>query len=171
MSRESNTQNASISSAHAHIQSRAQNNGLSAEKAARLASYLRQMSGYIDKHPDLQAALKGAFDVHDVYTGTKAAIGTAGYKGILNAKIISHGASGGASVLGVFVSRFAALAKSQGIELNECALTVAQVATDIGGAGVGAVTSVTGWGFLFLAVSVVSTLQDGYSLPKACFSE
>jgi hypothetical protein len=127
------------------------------------------MSDYIDKHPDVRKALSDGFDAHDVYYGAKAAIGSAGYTGNLNRLIKSYGMSGGASVLGVFVNRFDALAKSQGIELNECALTVAKVATDIGGAGIGAVSSVTGWGLLFLAVSVVSTLQDSYSLPGACF--
>ena len=68
------------------------------------------------------------------------------------------------------MDRFAALARYKGIELNECALGVAKVATDIGSAGVGAVTSVSGFGVLLLGVSIVSTFQDSYSLGKACLA-
>ena len=142
--------------------------GFDNQEAVKLNVYLGQMYSYIQDHPSLLKALKDTLDAHDVYKGSKAAIGAAPYVGSLNAMIYNYGLSGGASVLGVFVDRFGALAKSQGIKLNECALSVAKVATDIGGAGVGAVTSVSGLGVLLLAVGIVSTFQDSKSLVKAC---
>lgn len=142
--------------------------GLTNDQAVKSTSYLHQMSSYIQEHPGVLTALKGGLDAHDVYKGSKAAVGAAAYTGSLNTMIRNHGMSGGATVLGVFVDRFGALARSQGIELNECALSVAKLATDIGGAGVGAVTSVGGFGVLLLGISVVSTFQDSYSLVNAC---
>ena len=142
-------------------------------KAAQFGAFLQQVHEYIQKDPKLQAALRGwkaGQDAHDVYKGAKDAAITARYTGNLNTLVQDYGRSGGASVLGVFVDRFAHMAKAQGIKLNECALSVAKVATDIGGAGVGAVSSVTGWGLLFLGISVLSTFNDSRSATKACLN-
>jgi hypothetical protein len=117
-----------------------------------------------------QIALKGGLDAHDLYKGAKAAKAAAGYTGNMNLLIRDFGASGGASVLGVFIDRFAAMAKNQGIEVNECALGVSKVFTDIGGVGVGAVGSVTGpWAWLLLGISVVGTYNDSSEMAKSCF--
>jgi hypothetical protein len=141
------------------------------EASNAIKGYLLEILEYIKEHPELEEALKYGKDAREVYKGAKEAIVAGRYTGSLNALVKDYGSSGGASVLGVFVDRFAALAKYKGIEVNECALSVAKVATDIGGAGVGALTSVSGFGVLLLAVSVVSTFQDSYSLGKACFSQ
>jgi hypothetical protein len=152
----------------ATLYSRMRGNGVSSDKAAKLGIYLQQMFDYMQKHPGVEAALKNLKDGREVYEGTKAAVVAAPYVGSLNTLVQDSGRSGGASVLGVFVDRFGTMAKAQGIQLNECALSVARVAADIGGAGVGAVTSVSGWGLLLLGISAVSTFNDGRSLGKAC---
>jgi hypothetical protein len=144
--------------------------GLSRGNAANQAWFLAAMHDFIKKHPDVEAALVGTKDGYEVYEGAKIAVKTAGYTGSLNRLVRDAGASGGASVLGVFVDRFSSLAKNQGIELNECALSVAKVATDIGGAGVGSVTSVSGVGLVLLGVSVLSTYSDSGELAKNCFN-
>lgn len=78
--------------------------------------------------------------------------------------------SAGLGVAAPFVDRFAAIARANGIQLNECSLSISKVAMDIGGVGVGAVTSITGpVGLALLALSVVSTFNDSYGLGKACF--
>jgi hypothetical protein len=77
--------------------------------------------------------------------------------------------SGGVAVVAPFVDRFAAIARLHGIEVNDCWASVAKVAIDIGGAGTGAVTSVSGFGIPLLALSVIATFNDSYSLGKACF--
>lgn len=138
------------------------------EASNAVKGYLLEILQYLKKHPEVEEALKYGKDAHEVYEGAKKATKAGRYTGSLNALVKDYGSSGGASVLGVFVDRFAALAKYKGIELNECALSVAKVATDIVGAGVGAVTSVSGFGLLLLGVSILSTYQDSYSLGKAC---
>lgn len=77
--------------------------------------------------------------------------------------------SGGVSVVAPFIDRLAAIAKQNGIELNECSLSVTKVALDCAGAGAGALTSVSGIGIPLLFLSVVATFNDSYSLGKACF--
>lgn len=137
--------------------------------------HLRVLLDGLQRNPHVQTVLnrtKDGLDIHDVYKGAKAAVRAAPYVGNMNALIKDSGASGGASVLGVFVDRFGAMAKQQGIELNECALNVAKLSTDIGGVGVGTVGSVTGpadW--LFLGISIVSTFQDSKSMAQACLPE
>ena len=121
-------------------------------------------SDIFKKHPEVEEALKYGKDAYDVYDSAQKAVKASGYTGSLNALVRDYGASGGASVLGVFVDRFAALARYEGIELNECALSVAKVAADIGGA----VSLVSGFGVLLLGASIVATFQDSYSLARAC---
>jgi hypothetical protein len=72
------------------------------------------------------------------------------------------------SVAAPIIDRLVAIAKRNGIELNECSLSVTKVALDIVGAGTGAVTSVSGLGIPLLFLSVVSTFNDGYGLASAC---
>jgi hypothetical protein len=78
--------------------------------------------------------------------------------------------SAGVSVVGPFIDRFAAIARKNGIALDECSLNVTKVALDIGGAGTGALSTVGGGiGIPLLFLSVISTFNDSYSLGKACF--
>ena len=79
------------------------------------------------------------------------------------------GLSGTAGIVNVFVDKFKEIATHCGIEVNECAFCVGKLALDLASAGVGAVSSVTGVGLVWLALSVVSTFQDSYDLGKACF--
>ena len=76
--------------------------------------------------------------------------------------------SAGVSVVAPFIDRLAALAKGCGIELDECSLSVVKVALDIGGAGTGAVSSVSGFGIPLLCLSILATYNDGFGLVKAC---
>ena len=147
-----------------------QASGTSKGSVAKNGAYLKQMSDYIQASPNLQEALKLANNGYVVVKGTKAARIAATYTGNMNGMVKDFGAAGGASVLGVFVDRFGGLAKSQGIELNECAMSVSKVATDIAAAGVGSVTAVTGWGVLLLGISIVSTYRDSSALAKSCFN-
>jgi hypothetical protein len=147
--------------------------GLDEKRAASFALFCQDVYSYVQNDPKLQAAL----DTYSVYDGSKKSVVAAGYiqrAGALGLKsgisgFSDYGKSGGAAVLGVFVDRFGAYAKSQGIELNECSLTLAKVALDVGGAGTGAVTALSGWGLLLAGVSVVATFKDSYSLAKVCF--
>jgi hypothetical protein len=84
------------------------------------------------------------------------------------AAIKNYRLSAGLSVVGPFIDRIAAIARASGIELNECSLSVVKVAIDIGGAGAGAVSSVTGIGIPLLALSIMATFNDSYGLVKAC---
>lgn len=77
--------------------------------------------------------------------------------------------SAGVGVVAPFIDRLSALAKANGIQLNECSLSVTKVAMDVAGAGTGAVTFGTGMGTVLLFLSVVATFNDGQSLGKACF--
>jgi hypothetical protein len=76
--------------------------------------------------------------------------------------------SGAAGLLGPVVDRLAALAKANGISLDECSLCVVKVALDCAGAGAGTVTSVSGIGIPLLFLSVVATFNDSYALAQVC---
>jgi hypothetical protein len=77
--------------------------------------------------------------------------------------------SAGMGVIAPFVDRAAAIARLNGIELDECSLSITKVALDIGGAGTGALSSaVGGLGIPLLALSVIATFNDSYTLAKAC---
>jgi hypothetical protein len=76
--------------------------------------------------------------------------------------------SAGVSVVAPFVDRLATIAKLNGIELNDCSLSVTKLALDIAGAGTGAVTSVGLIGIPLLFLSVAATFNDSLSLAKAC---
>lgn len=76
--------------------------------------------------------------------------------------------SAGVSIVGPFIDRLSAIARNQGIALDECSLNVVKVALDIGGAGTGAVSSVAGIGIPLLFLSVAATFNDGFSLVRAC---
>jgi len=77
---------------------------------------------------------------------------------------------GMAGILNVFVDHFKALAEHNGIELNECSLSIAKVCLDIASAGVGALSSVTGVGLVWLGLSVIATFQDSYELGQVCLA-
>lgn len=76
--------------------------------------------------------------------------------------------SGGAGLAAPFVDRLAAIARLNGIALDECSLSVTKVALDIAGAGTGAVTAVAGIGIPLLCLSILATFNDSYGLAKAC---
>jgi hypothetical protein len=139
--------------------------GFSAEKAKRYAWFC-------------QAIYKELKDRHDVIDGLNR-IASAN-KLLPQAIAMNLVTSSGAlknywlsvSVVGPFIDRFAAIAKKNGIALDECSLTVTKVALDIAGAGTGALSSVAEIGIPLLFLSVISTFNDSYSLgstdDKAC---
>jgi hypothetical protein len=73
-----------------------------------------------------------------------------------------------ASVAAPVIDRLVAIAKYNGIELNECSISITKVALDIAGAGTGAVSSVGGIGVPLLFLSVIATFNDSYGFAKAC---
>lgn len=109
--------------------------GFDNQEATMLHAYLGLMYSYIQNNPSLQKELldyKKAFsDTKDVWNGVKAVLRADRYRGI-GKLVIDQGKSGGLSILNVFIDRFAVLAKDQGLELNECALSIAKLAADIG---------------------------------------
>jgi len=138
--------------------------GFSEEKAKRYAWFC-------------QAIYKELKDQHDVIDGLNkiASANKLLPRAIAMNLVTSPGAlknyrlSAGVSVVGPFIDRFAAIAKKNGIALDECSLTVTKVALDVAGAGTGALSSVAGIGIPLLFLSVISTFNDSYSLGKACF--
>jgi len=162
----------SVNVSHATFHAQLKRDGLSNDAATKSASFLVRVSDFIQQNHKLRDAFNDTIQLHDVYTGAVASVETAPYVGDLNKLIQSRGISGAASVMGVFVDRFGALADSQGIELNKCALSVAKLATDIGGAGVGAVTSASGigspLGAVLTGIAVMSTINDSRSFVNEC---
>jgi hypothetical protein len=123
-----------------------------------------------------QAVYKELKDQHDVTEGlqkianaNKLIPGSIALNfGKATATLKTYRLSAGASVVAPFLDRFAGIAKQNGIQLNECALSVTKVALDIAGAGAGAVSSVGLVGIPLLFLSVAATFNDSYGLAKAC---
>lgn len=155
--------------------------GMNSNNAAKYALLCQHLYVYIDSNPQVQWALqqvKDAKDARDIGEGArkavhaKALLSNAHELGLTSAV---HGlrdvrAGGAATVLSVFVDRFASYARAQGIELNECSLSVAKVSLDFGGAMVGGATALSGWGLVLAGFSVLSMFDDSYQLGKACLA-
>lgn len=138
------------------------------ENVARFGSYLAEINKYLKDHPYLIEIIQDGFDLHDVIDGARKGFVAARYVGSLNLRVQDWGASGGASVLGVFVDRFGAMAKKDGIEVNEMALALTKVLLDIAGAGTATVASAfTGpVGILLLSVALINTFSDSLALGR-----
>lgn len=155
--------------------------GMEDRKAWGYGAFCQEIYNHIQSNPQLQQALKGyqyLKDGKEVYEGSAKVAKAENYLqnardlGLTSAKagLRNYRAAGAAGVLNVFVDRFEAMAKSQGIELNECSLAVTKVSLSIATAGTGLVSSLTPAGWVLLGVGVVSTFKESYSLGIACFS-
>jgi hypothetical protein len=155
--------------------------GMDDRRAWSYGAFCQDVYGYIQNDPQLQQALKGykyLKDSKDVFDGTVKVTKAENY--LQNARALgltsaetgfrNFRGSGAADVLSVFVDRFEALAKRQGIELNECSLAVTKVALSVATAGAGALTSLTPMGWVLLGIGTVSTFKESYALGIACFS-
>jgi hypothetical protein len=152
----------------------------SEDRARKYASFCTDVYDYVQQDADLQIAIKGAQfkkfvdDAGEAKEGLQKAY-EAG-KQLANAKRLnlpkSMAAAGklrGASAskgLAAFVDVFEAVAKYEGIPLNECAMAVAKVALDFAGVLAGT----TGAGLLLSALAVLSVGKDSYDLGVACFN-
>jgi hypothetical protein len=142
-------------------------------KAAKYALLCMDVYRYINDHPEMKSALQDANNVRKGVTTISTAVRYAkdgAAIGITSAAngFRSYGIGGGGKIISAFVNQFAAYAEKNGIELNQCALSITKVALDIGTAGAGAVTSVTGAGIVFLAIGVLGTFNDSGDMAKAC---
>jgi len=133
------------------------------DKAKTYAMFCQSIYDYVQQDHDLSDAFKQIANADKLQpmarelqltksVGTLADVRRAGVAGITN----------------VFVDHFKTLAEYYGIKLDECSLAVTKVCLDIGSAGAGAVSSVTGVGVVWLGLSVIATFQDSYDLGKVC---
>jgi hypothetical protein len=149
---------------------------LGEEKAKTYALFAQHVYDNVQEDPDVQSALAGYKnwkDGKDVIEGFQkiekaneylskvVPQATAGFR--------DYRAYGAASILNVFVDRFEKVAQHRGIELNQCWLMVSKVSLDIGTTGVGAVSSLTPFGWAMLGWGAISTFKDSYALGTACF--
>jgi len=153
--------------------------GMNSNDASRYALFCQHVYGYIQSNPQVQTALedfKDAKDTKEVSEGADKALrawsllNNAEEIGLKSATLPLRNirAGGSAAVLSVFVDRFAAYARAQGIELNECSFAVSKVSLDFAGAMVGGATAVAGWGLVLASFSLLSMFNDSYELGKAC---
>jgi hypothetical protein len=155
--------------------------GMTSNNAAKYALLCQHLYVYIQSNPEVQWALqqvKDAKDAKDIGEGARKAVRA--QRLLTNAHELGltsavHGlrdvrGGGAATVLGVFVDRFASYARAQGIELNDCSLAVAKVRLDFAGAMVGGATALSGWGLVLAGFSVLAMFDDSYQLGKACLA-
>lgn len=136
----------------------------------------RAMKRFIEEHKSSNAeavsAMEGLLDSWNTYASARQTLSVRPYAAGASAlglkRLPAHGVSGGAGVLQVFLNRFQVFAKSQGIELNECALAVSALALDIAAAGVGSVASVSGVGIGLLVLAGAQTMKDSWQFTEAC---
>ena len=153
--------------------------GVAPDKAASYSQLCTEMYTYVQANPDVKRALtfgQTISDTNSVYSGLKNISTAVGYinrgnaVGVDTSGFVSYGESGGAAVLGVFVDRFNSYAQNQGIELNQCAISVAKVSLDIAAAGTGTVSSLTVFGAVLFGLALIATVNDSHSLAQACFA-
>ena len=147
--------------------------------ASKYALFCQHIYAYIQSNPQVQSALKEMKDIKDakdVEEGARKAmqaqtlLNNASEMGLTSAVNGLRSVRGGAAaaVLSVFVDRFASYARAQGIELNDCSLSIAKVSLDFAGAMVGGATAFTGWGLVLTGFSVLAMFNDSYELGKSC---
>jgi hypothetical protein len=113
--------------------------GLNKEMAKKYADFAVQIYQYIKDRPQLQEALQGAKQVYDLNKGAKGWAAAARLESnakAMNAvtmaeKFAAKGAVSAGGAISTFVDYFAGIAKSLGIEMNECAIDVTKVILDI----------------------------------------
>ena len=153
--------------------------GVNSGDASRYALFCQHVYSYLQSNPQAQTALedfKDAKDTKEVSEGADKALRA--WSSLNNVEHIglksvtlplrNIRAGGSAAVLSVFVDRFAAYARAQGIEVNECSLALTKVSLDFSGAMVEGATALAGWGLVLAGFSLLSVFNDSYELGKAC---
>jgi len=109
------------------------------ETAEKYAQFAVEMYEYIESRPQLQFALEGAKSTYEMGKGAQGYVNAMGYAGRatemnLVASAERFAGSGNVSAGGAisaFVDYFAGMAKSLGIEVNECSIAVTKVMLDV----------------------------------------
>lgn len=146
--------------------------------AVKVAALCGEIDRFLRDNPELVEVAEALEESYGLYSGGKQAAAGARYLGNarrlgLGAGRAAHGfrsysASGGAAVLQVFVERFQAYAKSQGLELNDCAMAVSKLSLSIVAAGTGSVTALSGVGAVFALAAAFSTFDSAREAVAAC---
>jgi hypothetical protein len=147
--------------------------------ADRYARFAQDAYNKIQSDPHL----KNSLDQYKNYKSSKEIIEGAGKMNtastlMKNAKdmnlpttgFVKARAAGFATIFAASVDIFESIAKQNGIELNECALSICKVSLDIAAAGAGAVTIASGVGALLLLMSVYATGTDAYTVGVTCIN-
>ncbi len=147
--------------------------GLSENVAKKYGHFATELYIYIEKRPQLQMALQCSRSVYDMGHGASTYV--AAGRLASNARVMGAAtsaeqfaargnfAAGGA--IAAFVDYFAALAKSLGIEMNECAIAVTKVMLDVLSTIALADTLVGIWA---AAMQVLSLEADTKDMIRAC---
>jgi hypothetical protein len=147
---------------------------LSFEMSDKYAYYAVEIYRYVNAHPELKEALNGLKATKDMKDGAvkaQAAFAQADRaRNVMNmeasaSRFTSLGSAGVGGALSAFVDYFASVAKSLGVEMNECCLAITKV---ILGALTIAALADTGVGAWAAAVQLLSTANDARSMAKVC---
>jgi hypothetical protein len=134
--------------------------GFTEDKANRYAWFCQAMYKELKDQHDLLDSLHKIAAANKILPKASAMF--------LTRSVKDYRLSAGVGAVAPFIDRAATIAKQNGIELNECSLSITKVALDIAGAGTGAVTAVEGIGIPLLVLSVIATYNDSSALAKAC---
>ncbi|MFP5228938.1 MAG: hypothetical protein ACLGXA_15070 [Acidobacteriota bacterium] len=147
--------------------------GLSKDTAKKYGYFASELYTYIRERPQLQMVLQCSRSVYDMGRGASgyaaaarlsssaAAMGAADFAERFAAK--GNASAGGA--IAAFVDYFAGIAKSLGIEMNECALAVTRVMLDVLSTIALADTGVGIWAAAMQALSVGADTKE---MIRAC---
>jgi hypothetical protein len=152
--------------------------GLPPETVQKYALLARDVYDYIQANPEVKAGLrmyeaqKKLKSAGDIYEGSAMVYKTTQYLNNGAALGLTSAASGFSTIragaagtaLTGFVDIFEGIAKSYGIELNDCALSVTKVTLDF----VGVMAAGTGIGLVVAGMAVLSVGKDSYALGQAC---
>ncbi len=138
--------------------------GMSPDKANRYGIFCQALYNEVQGNHDISDALKNLANAEKLQPMARQLGLTSSVRTLGDVSL-----AGKAGLVNVFVDYIKGLALACGVEINDCSFSIAKVALDIASAGVGAVSSVTGVGVVWLALSVVATFQDSYELANVCF--
>ena len=148
--------------------------GMNEETAKKYAYFAEELYRYIKDRPALQEALQGAKQVYDLNKGAKGWAAAARLESnarAMNAvgmaeKFATRGTISAGGAISAFVEYFAGIAKTLGVELNECAIAVTKVILDILTTIALADTVVGIWAAALQALAVGA---DTKGMINACF--
>jgi hypothetical protein len=143
------------------------------ETAETYAYFAVEMYKYIESRPQLQFAITGAKATFDMAKGAQGYIDAMGYAErareldlVSSAeRFAGRGTVSAGAAISAFVDYFAGMAKSLGIEVNECAIAVTKVMLDVLTTLALAETVVGVWA---AALQLLSTKADVLDMKRAC---